>query len=97
MSVGEDKDDIHVVASFPDQGAVLQGMKWASSWIKVDAGAAMAALYRAKWEHLVTYGLVGEQWKEMEAEGWEIAGAWKTGRPDEDQPYFVWKRPRTHL
>ena len=41
-------------------------------------------------DHVITYGLTTIP--KMEDEGWELAGAWTTRRPDEPQPYFVWKR-----
>jgi hypothetical protein len=52
-----------------------------------------------RWEHCITYGLTalnraGTPENEMEAEGWEVCAAWTTGRPDEPEPYLIWKRPR---
>lgn len=42
-------------------------------------------------DHVITYGV--HTLTKMEVEGWELAAAWITQRPDEGEPWFVWKRP----
>jgi hypothetical protein len=57
------------------------------------------------WEHVITYGLATLNRQiagpgglmlvpgQMEAEGWSICAAWMSGRPDESDPWLIWKRP----
>ena len=42
-------------------------------------------------DHIITYGV--HTLTKMEVEGWELAAAWITQRPDEGESWFVWKRP----